>query len=128
MANFHEGYLKFCRGRRVSRELKPLLEHVYHLVHTSPVDLHALKEALVAVMSFLCESANRTDANCRSVDLFFMMDDHWIVRWDNLPADFRELLDDIGGMLHDTSSAPAIAEKFASTSEQLWDRARRLAI
>ena len=80
------------------------------------------------LMSFLCEPVNRTDANCRAVNLFFLMDDHWTVRWDNLPADFRELLDDIGGMLDDTISAPAIAENFASTPEQLQNRARKLAV
>lgn len=128
MTDFHEGYSKYCRGRRVSRELRPLLALVYRLIHTSPPDLHALKEALVALMSFLCETANRTDANCRAVDLFFMMDDHWSVRWDGLPEDFRELLDDIGGALHDTVSAPAIAESFASTPEQLRDRATRLVV
>ncbi len=128
MTNFHEGHLKFFRGRRVSRELKPLLTHVYNLIHTSPVDLHALKEALVAVMSFLCETVNRTDANCRSVDLFFLMDDHWSVRWEGLPEHFRELLDDIGGALHDTVGTPPIAENFASTPEQLRDRARELVV
>ncbi|MHC4143820.1 MAG: hypothetical protein ACYSUD_03475 [Planctomycetota bacterium] len=128
MTNFHEGYSKFCLGRRVSRELRPLLACVYHLIHTSPVELHALKEALVVLMSFLWEAVNRTDANCRAVDLFFLMDDHWGVRWDNLPEDFRELLDDIGGALHDTVSSPAIAEDFASTPEQLRDRSVRLAV
>ena len=58
--------------------------------------------------------------------MFFEMEDHWTVRWDNLPDDFRELLDDIGGMVHDTFSAPEIAENFASTVEQLRDRAERL--
>ena len=126
MANFHEGYLRFCSGRDVSRELKPLIAYVYHLIHTSPVDLKALREALIALMSFLCETANRTDANCRAVDLFFEIDDHWGVRWENLPQDFQELLDDIGGALHDTFAAPAIAENFASAPEQLRDRAERL--
>ncbi|MBC8218178.1 MAG: hypothetical protein H8E73_06900 [Planctomycetes bacterium] len=128
MTNFHEGYSKFCRGWHVSGELRPLLARVYNLIHTSPVDLHALKEAVVSLMSFLCEAANRTDANCRAVDLFFMIDDHWSVRWGNLPHDFGGLLDDIGGALHDTVSAPAIAEDFASTPEQLRDRAKRLAV
>ncbi|MHC4324311.1 MAG: hypothetical protein ACYSUX_08570, partial [Planctomycetota bacterium] len=81
MTNFHEGYLKFCRGRRVSGELKPLLANVYDLIHTWPVDLRALREAIVSLMSFLCEPANRTDANCRAVGMFFLMDDHWSVRW-----------------------------------------------
>lgn len=128
MTNFHEGYSKFCLGQRVSRELRPLLARVYHLIHTLPVDLHALKEALVVLMSFLCEAANRTNANCRAVDLFFLMDDHWGVRWDNLPEDFRELLDDITGALHDTVSTPVTAENFASMPEQLRDRASRLAV
>jgi len=126
MPDFQEGYLRFCSGRNVSRELKQPLAYVYHLIHTWPVDLHALKDALVALMAFLCETTNRTDANCRAVDMFFMMEDHWSVWWDSLPHDFRELLDDIGEMLHDTFGAPKIAENFASTPEQLKDRAERL--
>ena len=126
MASFHKGYLKYCSDKRVSRELKQPLAYVYHLIHTSPADLAALKEALVALMSFLCEIANHTDANCRAVEMFFLMEDHWSVRWDSLPHDFQELLDDIGGMLHDTFGAPETAENFASTPEQLRDRAERL--
>ena len=126
MASFDQGYLKYCGGRYVSTELKPLLAPVYHLIHTSPVDLHALKGALSALMSFLSEPANRTDANCRAVDMFFTMEDHWRVRWETLPDDFRELLNDVGGILHDTFGTPEVAENFASTPEQLRDRAEKL--
>lgn len=106
--------------------MKQPLAYVYHLIHTSPVDMCALKEALVVLMSFLCETANRTEANFRAVDMFFIMEDHWSVRWDNLPHDFRDLLDDIGGMLNDNFSNPKITANFASRPEQLRDRAKRL--
>jgi hypothetical protein len=48
------------------------------------------------------------------------------VRWGNLPEGYRHLLDDIGGALHDTISAPEIAQSLESTPEQLLARAQRL--
>jgi hypothetical protein len=124
--SFHRGYRQFCSGRRVSKELRPLLAAVYNQVHTSPVNLTVLRDTLIRLMSFLCEPQNRTDANCTAVDMFFAIEDHWDKRWDRLPEEYRMLLDDIGGALHDTVSAPDIAENFDSTPEQLLERAKNL--
>jgi len=77
-------------------------------------------------MLFLCRPEHRTDANCSAVDLFFAVEDHWSVRWEELPRDYQRVLDDIGGSLHDTVSNPDIAENFQSTPEQLLDRISRL--
>ena len=101
---------------------------VYNQVHISPVNLVVLKDALTRLCSFLCEPENRTDANCTAVDLFFAVEDHWDRRWDGLPEEYRLLLNDIGGALHDTVSAPDIEQNFDSTPERLLRRAEKLPI
>jgi hypothetical protein len=126
MANFHEGYLRFCSSKGVSQELKPLLSVVYNQIHATPADLQRLKESLISLISFLCQSEHRTDKNCRAVDIFFAIDDHWNKRWDHLPEEYQHVLDDIGGCLHDTVSYPDIAENFDYTPEQLLERIKRL--
>jgi hypothetical protein len=128
MATFEEGYTKFCMKRGVSQELRALLARVYNLIHEASVNLPALRDALVALLSFLCEPENRTSDNCRAVDLFFAVDDHWSVKWDILPENYQCLLDDVGGALHNTVNAPDIAQNFSSTPEQLLDRARKLSL
>jgi len=126
--SFHTGYRQFCSSRRVSKELRPALAAVYNQVHASPVNLVLLKDALIRLFSFLCEPQNRTDANCTAVDLFFAIEDHWDKRWDGLSEEYRMLLDDIGGALHDTVSAPDIAENFDSTPECLLARTKKLPV
>jgi hypothetical protein len=128
MANFDEGYLRSCSAKGVSQELRPLLSVVYNQIHASPVKLTLLKESLVALISFLSQAEHRTDENCKAVDLFFAIDHHWDVRWDRLPEEYKSVLDDIGGCLHDTVSAPKIAENFASTPEQLLERVKQLKV
>ncbi|MHC4511578.1 MAG: hypothetical protein ACYTAO_21940 [Planctomycetota bacterium] len=128
MAGFDEGYAKCCRGRRGSEELRLLLARVYDMIHTVPADPLGLKVALVALMSFLCEPQHRNDETCWLVDTFFSVEDHWSRRWEGLPQDYRQLLDDIGGALHDTVRAPTTAHNFGSTPEQLLHRAKRLEV
>jgi hypothetical protein len=88
--------------------------------------LKLLKESLINLMSFLSSDKHRTYKNCKAVDLFFTIDDHWNVRWDNLPEEYKLILDDIGGCLHDTMSNPNIAENFESTPERLLERIKQL--
>lgn len=126
MATFQEGYTRFCNREDISQELRPLLANVYNRIHAAPVDLITLRESLVALLSFLCQPERRTEANCRAVDLFFTIDDHWHARWESLPEDYRTLLDDVGGTLHDAIEFPDIARNFMSAPEQLLHRAERL--
>jgi len=128
MANFNEGYLRFCSAKGVPRELRPLLSLIYNQIHASPINLPILKESLVALTSFLSQPEYRTDKNCKAVDLFFTVDDHWDTRWDSLPEEYQLILDDIGGCLHDTVSATKIAENFESTPEQLLERVKQLKV
>jgi hypothetical protein len=53
-----------------------------------------------------------------------MADGRWVER--NLPDPFHDIFAHIAGALHDTASAPEIAENFDSTLEQLLKRAREL--
>ena len=53
-----------------------------------------------------------------------MYDELWVER--NLPDPFHDIFADMSGALHDTISAPEIAENFDSTPEQLLKRARDL--
>jgi hypothetical protein len=88
------------------------------------IDLAALKAHLVGLLRHLASAEGRTDENCKAVDSFFCLDDTWSER--GLPADFHDLLADVGGALHDTIGNPDIAQNFESTPEQLLGRARRL--
>ncbi|MCC6547948.1 hypothetical protein IT570_12350, partial [Candidatus Sumerlaeota bacterium] len=50
----------------------------------------------------------------------------WPEGWGHLPESFGEILNDMGGALHDTVTAPEIAQNFESTPEQLLERVRKI--
>ena len=125
MSGFKEGWTRFGKSQEhgdAAPELKALVQKVYQLVVDDPTDLSALKDALVRLLQFLASPAGRTDANCWATDLFFCVDDHWERRWNHLPESFAEVLDDIGGALHDTIGCLEVAQNFDSTPEQLLER------
>ncbi len=128
MHKFHKGYKRFCSGKGVSHRLRPLIARVYINIHLPQYCLPDLRDAMIALFSFLCEPQNRTTANCLAVDLFFAISDHWEVRWENLPGEYQDILEDVGGALHDTISFPDIAKNFNSTPEQLLERAKKLKV
>jgi hypothetical protein len=120
MATFEEGYARFCIKRGVPQELRPLLARVYDLIHEASVNLPALTDALVALLSFLCEPENRTSDSCRAVDLFFAVDDHWSVKWDILPEDYQRLLDDVGGRCTTPSTRPTSQRTSTARLNSCW--------
>ena len=126
MKKFNEGFMTFCSRLNISQELKPLLSVVYNQIHSSKVNLQLLKESLINLLLFLSKPENCTNSNCKAVDLFFCVDDHWNKRWDDLPEDYQHILNDIGGCLHDTISNPDIAKNFDSTPKQLLERIEKL--
>jgi hypothetical protein len=105
-------------------ELVPLMRSLQQCYSLDPVDPTALKDALISVLAFLCTSSGRTDANCSAVNTFLVLDDVWEL--EHLPSAYCEILQDMAGSLHDTVSAPYIAENFDSTPEQLLARTQRL--
>jgi hypothetical protein len=115
-------------GDEVSPELPPLLLRVYKEVQREQVSLGAIKLALRALLEYLASSAGRTNANCVAADSFFMRSDAWESDWDRLPVEFQDIFADVAGALHDTVSAPEIAENFDSTPEQLLWRVLQLPV
>jgi hypothetical protein len=117
---------KIAAARLVQADSKAreLVKEIQSVLTKGILELEELKRTLVALLEYLSSDVGRTEANCRAVDLFFMLDDLWAKR--DLPDHFHEIFADIAGALHDTVSAPEIAENFDSTPEQLLRRARDL--
>ena len=110
-------------GEPVSSELPPLLAALRDAVVRPVVDLESVTGALRRVLEFLASPHGRTNANCGAVDRFCMDPETWDDRgFEHLPDALADLLGDMGGALHDTVKAPAIAENFDSTPEQLLAR------
>lgn len=118
--DFDSTWRRAARARHVSREVEPLVAAV-RAAATRPVELAALKWALERLLEFLSSERGRTDANCSAVGAFFAAEEYA-----HLPEDYRAILDDIGGVLHDSIYAPKIAATFESLPEQLLERVRRL--
>lgn len=110
--------------RDADSALTPLMRRLRECLMFADLDLPALKTAMLAVLEFLCSAQGRTDANCSAVDMFLMVDDAWLS--DRLPEAYQDILADMGGALHDTVTAPHIAENCDSTPEQLLARAHTL--
>jgi hypothetical protein len=100
------------------------MRRLHDVLATRPVELASARSAIIVVLEFLSSSTGRTNANCHAVDTFLMVDECWLN--DELPENYQEILADMSGALHDTVSAPHIAENFDSTPEQLLQKARAL--
>ena len=121
MEDFDGRYRAAVRTRSVSRELRALLEKVYMSLVAEPADV---KSALEELFVFLTTSAGRTDANCCATDSFFSAIEEEDERIQRLPVALREVVNSIGGALHDSVYAPHIAANFDSLPEQLLQRVR----
>ena len=109
-----------------SPELKKLVEAVRNCIIERPTDLVRLESLLDSLLSFLTTPTGRTSGNCWETDLYFSLHDDHSFDWNHLPEDYKLILDDIGGQLHDAIEHPKIAENFESTPEQLLERTRKL--
>jgi hypothetical protein len=116
-------------GETVSPRLRPLLQAVYAQCLAQPHNLVELKRSLEGLLTYLA-GEGRTNANCWAVDLFFCTDTGWERNWaeQKLPEEFHDVLATMGGALHDTVHAPAIAENFDSLPEQLLERVRGIPV
>lgn len=112
----------------ISPHLYELWETVTALLKETSSDLNRIKKALIDLLSFLCSEEGRTDENFKATDFYFLLHEEHGFDWTHLPESFQLILHDIGGQLHDTISAPHIAENFKSTPEQLLERLRNLSI
>ena len=116
MTSFDELWRASVRFRRASRELEPLLHDVY----SSFGDDDALRAAVERVLVFLVSPTGRTDANCSVTDQFISATE---AQWRS--SSIADILDDMGGTLHDTIHAEPIAKTFEATPEQLLERVRK---
>src|SRR6267378_2297341 len=101
--------------------LRPLMQSVRAALFASPIDLTAVKASLVALFEYLTSPTGRSDANCCAVDGFFYLDDD--LPLERLPDSLQDVFAHMDA-LHDTITAPQIAENFGSTPEQLLQRVR----
>jgi hypothetical protein len=110
----------------VSAVLRRLLESAYLEFAKEPIDRSRLKRSLEDLLQFLASSEGRTHANCVATDSFFTFHIGEIPRSQDLPDDINGIAFDLGGALHDTFTAPHIAENFSSTPGQLLARVKAL--
>jgi hypothetical protein len=109
--------------READPALQPLVETLNATLKSKPLDLPAIKSALIALLEFLSSPTGGTDANCRAVDGFFFHDDAWVEA--ELPDPYHDVFAHMDA-LHDTFGAAQIAQNFDSTPKQLLARARSL--
>jgi hypothetical protein len=106
--NFALSYWKFAASRRETHRISPP------------------SWPLQRLLAFLSSPAGRTNANVWTVDLFFCLPEEWSGDWSHLPDEFRNILDDMGGALHDTLSYPEIAADSDALPEQLLERVNQI--
>ena len=104
--------------------LRPRLGRAYEAVVAKPYDPWEVTLAVEDLLEYLTTPAGRTNANCVAVDHFFCLRDGWEGHWEDEPTGLADVLGDMGGALHDTISAPEIAENFDSTPELLLEALR----
>ena len=128
MSNFDALYRRLAstnRGEPLSPDLDALLRRAYDAIIDRPYDARRVADALEAVLEFLASPAGRTQVNCEVVDSFFCLQQDWEGGWEDEPEELADVLEDMGGALHETLKAPQVAEDFDSTPEQLLARVRR---
>jgi hypothetical protein len=104
--------------------LRPRLGRAYEAIIARPYDPQEITLAVEELLEYLTTPAGRTNANCVAVDHFFCLRDGWEGDWEDEPAGLADVLGDMGGALHDTLSAPEVAENFDSTPELLLQALR----
>lgn len=104
--------------------VEPLLEDMAASLRERPASRTRIVGALEAVLRFLTQ--NNTDENCRKAGLFVALT---VMDEGLLPVDeaLRAIVEDMGHALHDTHSAPDVAESFDSTPQALLRRLEQAA-
>ena len=107
-------------------EFEHLLESLRRALRHTPVDVNACREVVRDILNRLMRSSAETDRACHDVNDFVLLkilcSDTLRKKLDCLPREVREVILDMGSCLHDTHSAPDIAQSFAATPEMLLDR------
>jgi hypothetical protein len=118
--------LAIARLAEADSRARELVNAVQSILAQDVPDLMELKNSLINLLGYLSSPIGRTDENCNAINSFFIFDDLWVDR--NLPDHFHDIFADMSSALHDTVSAPEIAESFDSAPEQLLKRAKELNI
>ncbi|MBP1714410.1 MAG: hypothetical protein H6Q42_2613 [Deltaproteobacteria bacterium] len=116
--------LAIARLTEADSRARELVNAVQSVLAQDVPDLMELKNSLINLLEYLSSPNGRTHENCNAINSFFMFEDLWVDR--NLPDHFHDIFADMSSALHDTVSAPEIAENFDSTPEQLLKRAKEL--
>jgi len=90
-----------------------------------PHNAVAVYDSVEALLVFLVIPSNDTGENCRQVDIAVcraLAD----CEPSDLPKELAGIIEGLGGILHDTHSAPHIARNFESTPNQLLARLRSI--
>jgi hypothetical protein len=116
--------LAIARLTEADSRARELVNAVQSILAQDMPDLMELKYSLINLLEYLSSPSGRTEENCNAINSFFMFDGLWVDR--NLPDHFHDIFADMSSALHDTVSAPEIAENFNSTPEQLLKRAKEL--
>jgi len=82
-----------------------------------------VKKRLNDIITWLCD--NDTSDSCKMVDsAVFSITANNDLSW--FPNQIREIIEDMGGILHDTHEHPEIASNFLSTPPQLLERIKKV--
>jgi hypothetical protein len=129
VTSFDDAYLQAMSFAKQSpsRHVRTLLQALFVELHRRPVEVSALKVAVVSLLEYLVSPAGRTSANCTAVDLFvcFLADE--IDWYEILPQPIAAIVADMGIGLHDTVDSPDIARNSESTPELLLARIQDIA-
>lgn len=109
-----------------STDLTKLIIAVKEELIEKPANLPGIKLSLEGLLAYLATPEGRTDINCKETEWVFALHDENRFSWEHLPVEYQLIIDDISMQLHDSISAPEIAENFESTPEQLLERIRKL--
>lgn len=106
-------------------DLEQLLQVLKAEYFREPLDEVEVLRAMEGVLAFLVQPESNTDANCRRADWFVMseMDEVRSIQGPETPIDLGRILYDMM-ILHDTHTAPEIAENFQATPAMLLARTR----
>lgn len=107
-------------------DLHALLNELKTAALTSGTARENLLSAMTGVLLWLNSPESNNDKNCREIDQFVALEIIVDKRFEEIPEDIKNILFDMGTTLHDTHTAPGVANNFTSTPAQLLDRVQRL--
>lgn len=85
-----------------------------------------LRSVLEKLLLWLNRPENNNDSNCKQIDYFISANIMTQKGFEEIPENIKSILFDMGATLHDSHTAPNIAENFESTPAQLLARVQNL--